>query len=290
MTNPTYYIHSAHTTGTLLKGAYMPLSQPNGAIEMTTRSNCRNHNDDNTYSRYENRFAHNRILSNTSVDCAEAPMEPFYPRREAASIAILAPFAYNSVSAQICQLLKQSMDCQWKLIFDANSLLEDENACREIWSWAECLLILGHQQSVSVKNFEKICRYTNYGGGLVYLGNICNDPNEQLKLTGSYSRGVHAWQGEARIDGIARSDKNNLLEGVSPFTSATRLVRNAAPSRDCQILLRGKIPGSLEPVAWTRRFGDGKLFYSNLGEETDWLDENWLKLISHAIKWTSARE
>ena len=289
MSNTTFYIHSAHATGTLLRGAYMPMSQHSGPIEMTTRANRCNLNDDNYCNSTDNRFSKNRIISNSRLDSSEQEMVPYYPRQFATSIAILAPFADNFVSGQICRLLDKTMDCQCRLIFDVNSTLEDDRACRDLWNWAECLLILGHQQAVSPKNFEKICHYAHCGGGLVYLGNVCDDPNEQLKLTGAYSRGSHAWQGEAQIDGIQRSDQNNLLEGVESFTSATRLVRNSAPSRDCQILLRGKIPGSLEPVAWTRKFGDGKLFYSNLGEETDWLDENWLKLVSHAIKWTSAR-
>ncbi|WP_435354817.1 ThuA domain-containing protein [Emticicia sp. SJ17W-69] len=46
--------------------------------------------------------------------------------------------------------------------------------------------------------------------------------------------------------------------------------------------------GKDHPVAWNKKIGKGKTFYTSMGhDETVWKDQNFLKLIENAIKWTN---
>lgn len=45
--------------------------------------------------------------------------------------------------------------------------------------------------------------------------------------------------------------------------------------------------GKDHPVAWNKKIGKGKTFYTSMGhDETVWKDQNFVKLIENAIKWT----
>jgi uncharacterized protein len=48
--------------------------------------------------------------------------------------------------------------------------------------------------------------------------------------------------------------------------------------------------GKDHPVAWSKHIGKGKTFYTSMGhDETAWKDENFVRLIENAIKWTITR-
>jgi uncharacterized protein len=49
--------------------------------------------------------------------------------------------------------------------------------------------------------------------------------------------------------------------------------------------------GKDHPVAWSKQVGKGKTFYTSMGhDETNWKDENFVKLIENAIKWTMIKK
>ncbi len=61
------------------------------------------------------------------------------------------------------------------------------------------------------------------------------------------------------------------------------------PSGNIPILVDAKNfgMGKDHPVAWCRRVGKGKTFYTSMGHnELVWQNENFIKLIENAIKWT----
>jgi uncharacterized protein len=49
--------------------------------------------------------------------------------------------------------------------------------------------------------------------------------------------------------------------------------------------------GKDHPVAWCKEIGKGKTFYTSIGhDESAWKDENFVKLIENAIKWTMIKK
>lgn len=81
-----------------------------------------------------------------------------------------------------------------------------------------------------------------------------------------------------------------ILKGVQPFKSVGSLYRNTGLSKDVNILLTGSIPEHTEPIAWTRDYKGGRIFYTSLGHQKDFDDPNFVTLIANALFWTAQRE
>jgi type 1 glutamine amidotransferase len=92
---------------------------------------------------------------------------------------------------------------------------------------------------------------------------------------------------------IAIADKarsHPILAGVSPFESPGSLYKNTGLAKDCDVLLTGTIPDHTEPIAWTRLYKGGRIFYTSLGAQQDFENENFLRLIANALLWTTQKQ
>ena len=86
-------------------------------------------------------------------------------------------------------------------------------------------------------------------------------------------------------------DKSHpILAGFMPFDSQGSLYKNTGLAKDCHILLTGSIPGQTEPIAWTRMNNGGRVFYTSLGDQTDFQNDSFLRLIVNALYWTTNRQ
>ncbi len=81
-----------------------------------------------------------------------------------------------------------------------------------------------------------------------------------------------------------------ILAGVKPFKSQASLYRNTGLAKDAQVLLTGTIPGHTEPIAWTRTYKGGRIFYTSLGHQTDFEEQNFVRMIANATFWTAAKK
>jgi type 1 glutamine amidotransferase len=81
-----------------------------------------------------------------------------------------------------------------------------------------------------------------------------------------------------------------ILKGVTPYQSQASLYRNTGLSKDVDILLTGSIPEASEPIAWTRAYKGGRIFYTSLGHQKDFEEDGFLRLIANAVLWTTHRE
>jgi type 1 glutamine amidotransferase len=80
-----------------------------------------------------------------------------------------------------------------------------------------------------------------------------------------------------------------VLKGVAPYKSAGSLYKNPMVAKDTELLLTGTIPEHTEPVAWTRMYKGGRVFYTSLGHMKDFEEESYLRLLTNAIFWTAKR-
>lgn len=76
-----------------------------------------------------------------------------------------------------------------------------------------------------------------------------------------------------------------VLNGVTPFKSKGSLYRNTGHAKDVDVCLYGSIPDHTEPIAWTRNYKGGRIFYTSLGHQKDFEEESFLRLMSNAIVW-----
>jgi type 1 glutamine amidotransferase len=67
------------------------------------------------------------------------------------------------------------------------------------------------------------------------------------------------------------------------------LYKSTGLAKDVNILLTGSIPEHDEPIAWTRAFKGGRIFYTSLGHQKDFEEASFLQLVANAIEWTGRR-
>jgi hypothetical protein len=79
-------------------------------------------------------------------------------------------------------------------------------------------------------------------------------------------------------------------EDFEPFVSAGSLYRNPKLATDVTTILRGTIPEHTEPVAWTRVHRGGRVFYTSLGHPDDFRQASFVRLLTHALFWTTHRQ
>jgi type 1 glutamine amidotransferase len=88
---------------------------------------------------------------------------------------------------------------------------------------------------------------------------------------------------------MAQAKDHPTLAGVMPFESAGSLYKNTGLAADSIVLLTGSIPGHTEPIAWTRSYKGGRIFYTSLGHQKDFQNDNFLRMVANAVYWTTQR-
>ena len=196
-----------------------------------------------------------------------------------ASIWALTPFTDSGITGDIALNIKRVLSCRWSCTFDPAELEECKSGAYP-WKSSDCLLIMGHEQSVTPKVFEGIHDYLKNGGRVIYWGNIAPDDETQYKLIGARRRSCLSNTGVT-----VSSDSSELVKGVREFYLIGKVPRFTYLAPDCQTLLSSKNGSAVTPVAWTRNVGKGKLFYCGLLDESDWLWDDCITLMLNAVRW-----
>ena len=92
---------------------------------------------------------------------------------------------------------------------------------------------------------------------------------------------------EVKVSALGKG--NPILDGVKPFKAAGSLYKNTGLSKDVTVLLEGNNGEHTEPIAWTRSYKGGRIFYTSLGHQKDFEDENFLRLLANALFWTAKK-
>jgi putative membrane-bound dehydrogenase-like protein len=100
------------------------------------------------------------------------------------------------------------------------------------------------------------------------------------------------WELKATADG----EKHPIMKGVKAWASESSLYRNTGAAKDITILMTGAGKDGDEPVTWVREREVGekkvmqRVFYTSLGHQKDFEDENFLKLLVNGIAWATQDE
>ena len=113
----------------------------------------------------------------------------------------------------------------------------------------------------------------------------------------------HFGHGQGTIVSLCHDKLSHpILRGVLPFRSKGGMYRNTGLAKNCDILAYGEIrtvpPNTpniaptvhREPIAWTRPYKGGRIFYTSLGHQDDFKDASFLRLLTNAVLWTTGRE
>ncbi|HUQ72598.1 MAG TPA: ThuA domain-containing protein [Planctomycetaceae bacterium] len=82
-----------------------------------------------------------------------------------------------------------------------------------------------------------------------------------------------------------------ILAGVALTTANDSLYKNLGHAADIQVLLDGTIDGQpTEPLAWTREYKGGRIFYTSLGAQDTFQEPAFRRMLANALFWTAKRD
>ena len=158
----------------------------------------------------------------------------------------------------------------------------------------DVMLLFTRRLKISGEQLERVKKYCLSGKPIVGIRTASHAFQNWLDLDkevlggnykGHYKEGPFC---EVKIEPAAA--KHPILRAVQAFSSKGSLYKNTGLAKDVDILLTGSIPDHSEPIAWTRNYKGGRIFYTSLGHQQDFEDPNFLRLIVNALYWTAQRE
>lgn len=165
--------------------------------------------------------------------------------------------------------------------------LENLDACDVAVLFTRRLKLTGQQ-------LERIKKYCLSGKPLVGIRTASHAIQTWLDLDhevfgGDYQN--HYQEGPlCEIKVVAAAKDHPILKGFQPYKSVGSLYKNPAVAKDVTVLLTGTIPEHTDPIAWTRLYRGGRVFYTSLGHPKDFAQESYLRLLTNAIFWTAKRD
>jgi type 1 glutamine amidotransferase len=166
--------------------------------------------------------------------------------------------------------------------------LENLDKCDVAVLFTRRLILQGEQ-------LERLKKYCLSGKPLVGIRTASHGIQTWLDLDkevfgGNYKN--HYKEGPLTEVKFAGANKDHpILKGFETFKSKGSLYRNTGLSKDVQVLLDGtnNADKAIEPIAWTRTFKGGRIFYTSLGHQQDFTEPSFLRLLGNAILWTAQR-
>ena len=157
----------------------------------------------------------------------------------------------------------------------------------------DVMLLFTRRLKLQGESLERVKRYCLSGKPIVGIRTASHAFQTWLDLDrevfgGSYKG--HYGKGpvcEVRFTDKARG--HPILEGVREFSSQASLYRNPENAPDVDVLLTGTAGGKTEPVAWTRLYKGARIFYTSLGDQGDFKNEHFRRMIVNALFWTAGR-
>jgi type 1 glutamine amidotransferase len=153
----------------------------------------------------------------------------------------------------------------------------------------DCLVLFGWPSASNrelVKRIEVHCRN---GGSIVALramhAEISGWPNFAEEVFGGRQPQRH----RSRLLEVQRSENawhHPVVDGVETLIAEGEVYCGPRFSPDTTVLLTAHDGQRQRPVAWTTRYAGGRVFCSTLGQDDDFREPDFLRLISNAVHWS----
>jgi len=156
----------------------------------------------------------------------------------------------------------------------------------------DCMLLFTRRLKISGEQLERVKRYCMSGRPIVALRTASHAFQNWLALDkevfGGDYRGHYGNERRPEIRVAEGSKSHPILAGFEPYVSHGSLYKNPRIAPDVTTLLTGTIPGHTEPVAWTRVYKGGRVFYTSLGHPDDFRRPGFLRLLANALFWATS--
>jgi type 1 glutamine amidotransferase len=158
----------------------------------------------------------------------------------------------------------------------------------------DVMVLFTRRLTIEGEQLERVKKYCLAGKPIVGIRTASHAFQNWLDLDKEVLGGNYKGHYEVGpITAVSIEDKTKghpILKGVRPFKSVSSLYRNTGLASDVDILLTGTIPGHSEPLAWTRNYKGGRIFYTSLGHVEDFAEPNFVTMLVNAIHWTAKRD
>jgi putative heme-binding domain-containing protein len=157
----------------------------------------------------------------------------------------------------------------------------------------DVMLLFTRRLTIRGKQLDAVKQYCRSGKPIVGVRTASHAFQNWLALDkevlGGNYQGHYGAGPAVQVRIVARAKAHPILAGVKPFASAGSLYKNPGMAKDVEQLLTGSIPQHTEPVAWTHIHKGGRVFYTSLGQQKDFKNENFRRLLANALLWTARR-
>jgi len=158
----------------------------------------------------------------------------------------------------------------------------------------DCLILFTRRLKIEGEPLEWVKRYATSGRPIIGLRTASHGFQNWLAMDkevfGGDYQGHYGNNLKPEVAIVETARQHPILDGVTPFTSEGSLYKNPQISPDTTVLLTGTIPQHTEPVAWTRLYRGGRIFYTSLGHLGDFRQPSFLRLLVNALAWTTGRK
>jgi type 1 glutamine amidotransferase len=157
----------------------------------------------------------------------------------------------------------------------------------------DVMLLFTRRLKLEGEQLERVKKYCRSGRPLVGVRTASHafqtwlDLDQEV-LGGNY-KGHYKEGPLTDVKFTVKGKDHPILAGVKPFKSTGSLYKNTGLAKDVDILLEGHNGDQTEPIAWTRAYKGGRIFYASLGHQKDFEDENFVRLLANALYWTAKR-
>lgn len=192
------------------------------------------------------------------------------------------PFHQMDMMAPILSEIMEKHGFQVTLTQDLNSLEKERINAFDI------LLCYYTRGKLTVKQLQGLLSFVSSGGGFIGLHSAADsfrDSPEYLDLLGGVFRNHPSHQ----TFHIEVADKNHpITKGISDFDIYDELYILFHDSKYNHLLLFCVWENERQPVAWTRKHGDGRVFYLSLGHTKEALTHpTFQEMFLRGLLWVS---
>lgn len=157
---------------------------------------------------------------------------------------------------------------------------------------ADLMIVFTRRVALPPEQLERVHKYIAAGRPIIGLRTASHAFQNYMEfdrevLGGGYKG--HYTNSQAEVIIAPGRAEHPMLAGVTPFTTR-KLYKNPTLADDAIVLLEGATASYREPVAWVRLHAGGRVFYTSLGTQEDFMQESFRRLLVNAIFWTTQRD
>jgi type 1 glutamine amidotransferase len=166
--------------------------------------------------------------------------------------------------------------------------LENLDDCDVVLVFIKRMLLMGEQ-------LEMFKKYVTSGRPVVAVRTASHAVQTWLEfdrevLGGNYNS-HHPVGPVTKISVEPEGKRHPILAGVEIVQVNDALYKNAGHAKDINVLLTGRIPDQpAEPLAWTREYKKGRVFYTSLGAQDTFEQPGYRRMLANALFWAANRD